>query len=145
MTKTREQIIKLAETQMRKNAPQYTFKDKTAFLYAGQVEGDGRYIVGLLETDPKEGYHYCTAHVTSDDNSLGVIGIGLDLLGLPGCSFELWSYINKFKPLDDIRIVPVTSELESVLETCIEKQSRINAYERGISYLNEQVRGGKSK
>lgn len=144
----RNNIIERAKSYMIEYAPQYTFEYKSAFLYLGIIEKDGRFVVGLLETDPKENSFvvpYAVANVTFDANPLTAVNMALSYLTDPRPETKIFEHINHFSQLEGIETPDTIRGLEDALKTCIKRQNEINAYVRGVSYLNEQVRGGKSK
>lgn len=144
-----DQLIEIAKAKMIEHAPQYTFEDKTAFLYLGRVKGEGTFVVGLLKTDPKV-IPCALADVTFDTNPLTAVSTGLSYLGTLNPSFKIFEYLSPFQvpALENVESMGESigcGGLEGVLRTCIERQNQVNAYARGLAYLNEQVRGGKSK
>lgn len=144
--KQRNNIIERAKAKMIEDAPQYTFKSKSAFLYLGRVKKDERFVVGLLETDPKEASSvvpYAVTDVTFDANPLTAVNTALSYLAVPKPETEIFGHILEFNHLEDIERLDTSTGLEEALKTCIKRQNQINAYTRGLTYLNEQVHGEK--
>lgn len=142
----KDQIIEVAEAQMRRQIPSLTYgDDKTAFLYVGQVKGNRRFnITGLLETDPKKSPPFCKANVTSNDDPLDAIIAGIELLKHVDSSTTIWKYIQAFDESPaNIQIEQADWKLKDILGEIVKRQSKLNAYERGASYLNEQMRKEK--
>jgi hypothetical protein len=139
-----KRIVGVAEEQMKQESRQRTFGYPCAFVYASKIEGDGRYVVGLLQTNPGERPFY-TARITRDDDPLPAIGWAQSLLDLRDCSVKFYKYVSEYQSREDINFDSIPSGLIKIIEICIERQDKINAYARGLSYLNEQVHGGKTK